>query len=334
MRPATVCQRRLSQPAGVTGGRARGNPKGWRGALRGNRGVFTLRKTGKWGKMGRRVLRDRQYFHGKRAKLIYEFLGRLYARTDHWRFMNYGYAFEDAADNLVLDAADHAERYNAQLYHLVASQTDLTGRDVLDVGSGRGGGASYVHRYLRPSTTTGLDLAESATAFCRRTYADITGLGFVAGDAMNMPFEDDSFDAVINVESAHCYAEPQAFLREVQRVLRPGGIFLFTDFTVPCKRSEMDWEEAGFDTRAVLDVTEGVVRALYVDDARRKQEIMDHVPFGLRWAANLWSGRPGSWIYDDFVKGRRNYIVVCLTAKAATLALPESALELREAVSA
>lgn len=240
--------------------------------------------------------------------------------------MNYGFAFEDIADSLVLDAVDHAERYNAQLYHVVAAQADLRGRDVLDVGSGRGGGASYIQRYLHPATTTGLDLAESVTAFCRRTYAGVGGLNFVSGDAMNMPFDDNSFDVVINVESAHCYDDVQRFLREAKRVLRPGGVLLCTDFTAPGRQSVFDWRAAGFGAARQTDITAGVVRALQVDDARRKQEIIDHVPFGLRWLGNLWSGRPGSWIYDDFVTGRRRYIVLSLAPEAAAGALPQTAI--------
>jgi ubiquinone/menaquinone biosynthesis C-methylase UbiE len=281
--------------------------------------------------MSRRFFGDIQYFHGNRAKLIYEFLGRRYARTDHWRFMNYGYAFAEESDSLVLDAADHAERYNAQLYHVVASQVPVAGRDVLDVGSGRGGGASYIQRYLKPSSTTGMDLADSAVQFCQRAYHVVSGLSFVQGDAMRMPFEDESFDVVINVESAHCYPDKAAFLTEVARVLRPGGVFLFTDFTVPGKPSGLDWGAAGFAGISTTDVTEGIVRALTIDDARREQEIVDHVPFGLRWLGNLWSGRPGSWIYRDFVEGRRSYIV-CSLAKEADAVAP--AAEIRKAVGA
>jgi ubiquinone/menaquinone biosynthesis C-methylase UbiE len=44
-----------------------------------------------------------------------------------------------------------------------------------------------------------------------------------------MPFPDASFDAVINVESSHCYPSMGRFLSEVHRVLRPRGSLLFAD---------------------------------------------------------------------------------------------------------
>ncbi|QDU31359.1 Phthiotriol/phenolphthiotriol dimycocerosates methyltransferase [Anatilimnocola aggregata] len=55
------------------------------------------------------------------------------------------------------------------------------------------------------------------------------GLSFVVGDAENLPFEDDTFDAVVNVESSHCYRSDPAFLAQVRRVLRTGGHVLFAD---------------------------------------------------------------------------------------------------------
>ena len=54
------------------------------------------------------------------------------------------------------------------------------------------------------------------------------GLAFVCGDAQSMPFPA-SFDAVVNIESSHCYESMDAFLAEVCRVLRPGGQFFFAD---------------------------------------------------------------------------------------------------------
>jgi ubiquinone/menaquinone biosynthesis C-methylase UbiE len=55
-------------------------------------------------------------------------------------------------------------------------------------------------------------------------------LDFVRGDAQNLHFPDQSFDAVINVEASHIYPNLERFLGEVARVLRPGGHFLYADF--------------------------------------------------------------------------------------------------------
>ena len=83
-------------------------------------------------------------------------------------------------------------------------------------------------RTLHPASYTGLDLNAAGIDFCRKRH-NLPGLDFVRGDAEDLPFADQSFDAVINVESSHCYPRFPRFLAEVARVLRPGGHFLYAD---------------------------------------------------------------------------------------------------------
>lgn len=261
-------------------------------------------------------IRDRKYFFGGRAQKAYEFLGRRFADVEDWRFMNYGYGFADPTQNITLQPEDEAERYCAQLYHVVASQVDLKGKAVLDVGSGRGGGASYIHRYLGPKSTTGMDLAESAVEFCRKVYEETAGLSYQQGNAMEMPFEDGTFDAVTNVESSHCYPDKAKFFAEVLRVLKPGGNFLYTDFTDANRPGDDLLEKAGFADLNETDVTAEIIRGLEQDEARRREQIRQQVPFGFRKLTGLWAGTTNSWIYRDFVEGRRKYRVFRATKSA------------------
>ena len=50
------------------------------------------------------------------------------------------------------------------------------------------------------------------------------------GDAENLPFPDESSDAVVNVEASHIYPHFERFLAQVTRVLRRGSHFLYADF--------------------------------------------------------------------------------------------------------
>jgi ubiquinone/menaquinone biosynthesis C-methylase UbiE len=54
---------------------------------------------------------------------------------------------------------------------------------------------------------------------------NLPDLDFVQGDAQNMPFPDQSLDAVVNVEASHIYPDFERFVDEVARLLRPGGTF-------------------------------------------------------------------------------------------------------------
>lgn len=159
---------------------------------------------------------------------------------DELVFMNWAYE-EDPPMALPLDPPDEHNRLHIQLYSRVATQADLTGRQVLEVGCGHGGGASYLMRTLRPASYTGLDLNSAGIDFCRRRHK-LPGLEFVQGNAEDLPFGADSFDAVINVESSHLYARFPHFLAEVARVLRPSGHFLYTD--VRKRDLVADWDAA------------------------------------------------------------------------------------------
>ena len=107
-------------------------------------------------------------------------------------------------------------------------QADLSGKQVLEVSCGHGGGASYLVRTLHPASYTGLDLNPAGIGFCRKRH-NLPGLDFVEGDAENLPFANQSFDVVINVEASHCYPHLPRFFAEVARALRPGGHFVYTD---------------------------------------------------------------------------------------------------------
>src|SRR5438105_963866 len=136
-------------------------------------------------------------------------------------YMNFGYVDLDPhAQEIELRDEDEKSRYCIQFYHHVAGSIDLRGLDVLEVGCGRGGGASYIMRYLKPKSMMGVDISEKAVAFCKRFHA-VEGLSFRFGDAEVLPFEDNTFDAIVNIESSQCYGSMDRFLNEVYRVLRP-----------------------------------------------------------------------------------------------------------------
>jgi hypothetical protein len=90
----------------------------------------------------------------------YNYLARSH-RAPEWTFMNYGYA-TPGENMLRLAETDEPDRHWIQLYHHVAGAVDLENCRVLEVGSGRGGGASFIKRYLRPASMIGVDLSKDA----------------------------------------------------------------------------------------------------------------------------------------------------------------------------
>jgi 2-polyprenyl-3-methyl-5-hydroxy-6-metoxy-1,4-benzoquinol methylase len=162
----------------------------------------------------------------KLYELKYNLKALLYAE-DWFTFMNMGFHDAQEANPVRLEGDDELWRHAAQLYHHVASQVPLRGKDVLEVGSGRGGGASFVTRHHRPESMVGIDYCPNNIAFASRRH-QVPGLRFERGDAEALHFADESFDAIINIESAHCYPNVDRFLSESRRVLRRGGHLLMS----------------------------------------------------------------------------------------------------------
>jgi SAM-dependent methyltransferase len=105
---------------------------------------------------------------------------------------------------------------------------------VLEIASGSGGPALYMARSTG-ARVTGLDVNENGVATANE-LAVRAGLGdrvrFQAADAnARLSFADNSFDAVICMDSMNHLLDRALVLREWQRVLRPGGRAMFTD---PC----------------------------------------------------------------------------------------------------
>jgi SAM-dependent methyltransferase len=193
-------------------------------------------------------------------------------------FFNFGYE-ENPPMALPLDASDEPNRYCIQLYHQTASQVDLTGKRVLEVSCGAGGGASYIVRTLGPASYTGLDLNPASIDLCKRKHK-LAELDFVQGDAQNLPFPDGSFDVVINVEASHQYPDFPKFLAEVARVLRHGGHFLYTD----SRRNPVvpEWEsalaEAPLRKVSERDIEREAKRGLDANTQRSQEAISRRAP--------------------------------------------------------
>lgn len=186
--------------------------------------------------------------------------------------MNWGY--EDGSF-----AVDGDERFALQLYHKLTDGVPIQGGKLGEIGCGRGGGIAYLHGARQPASAVGVDLTPSNLEIARRSFGDRPGLDFRPGHAEAMPFADGELDALMTVESSHCYPDEAAFLAEAARVIRPGGYLLWTDFRrreeLPALRERL---QARFTIEEELDITEGVIRSSMADRARRQALIRAHGP--------------------------------------------------------
>lgn len=230
------------------------------------------------------------------TRLTYEILARK-VKAPEWQFMNYGYVPSDA-DVAQPPATDAPQRYPLQMYHYLASKVDLSGKSVLEVGSGRGGGAKYIATALQPVSYTGMDIAQSAVDLAN-TQHKAPNLTFIQGSAESIPLPDESVDVVINVESCHAYGCVDSFLRESKRVLRKGGYLLLVDFRDTAKmdilREQM--ERSGMQCLQEENISDNVVKAIEAENDTKLERIRQLFPARWQKLFSEFAGVSGSRIH-------------------------------------
>jgi len=102
------------------------------------------------------------------------------------------------------------------------------GSRVLDVATGAGYAAAVATK--RGATATGIDFSKAQVKLARQTYP---GIEFQEGNAENLQFEANSFEAVVMGFGINHLPDPEAVFSEVFHILKPGGKFAFTVWAKP-----------------------------------------------------------------------------------------------------
>jgi ubiquinone/menaquinone biosynthesis C-methylase UbiE len=103
---------------------------------------------------------------------------------------------------------------------------------VIDVGCGFGATNIVLGQAFPESEVVGIDLSGPLLRLAEQR-AEAAGLGervrFVKADVQQIPYDDDSFDVVINANMVHLVADPVRMLDEIERVLTPAGHLFIVD---------------------------------------------------------------------------------------------------------
>ena len=105
---------------------------------------------------------------------------------------------------------------------------------VVDLATGSGDIALALRKRLPPTTSViGMDFCEEMLDVARKKSTTLEGVTFQTGDCLNLPLEDASVDACTIGFGLRNLEDRQAGLREMLRILRPGGSLLVLEFSQP-----------------------------------------------------------------------------------------------------
>lgn len=173
-----------------------------------------------------------------------------------------------ASDDIVCGIWEIPE---SELGLLGPAPLDLTGHDVVELGCG----TAYVSGWLarRGARVTGVDISPAQLTTARRLATEhAIPLTLIEGDAESTGLPQSSFDLVVSEYGASLWCEPQRWLAEAARLLRPGGRLAFLtaspfvtlaspmDGSLPVtERFERPWfGQTRYDWRDAVDLPGGI----------------------------------------------------------------------------
>lgn len=106
--------------------------------------------------------------------------------------------------------------------------------NVLEIGCGQGTGVTLIIRHFRPQRVEAIDIdpamiRRAERRFRRKPAQHHAKVSFRIANAQELPFDSASMDAVFNFGIIHHLEDWEAGIREIARVLRPGGVFYFEE---------------------------------------------------------------------------------------------------------
>ena len=138
-------------------------------------------------------------------------------------------AFNQQADTY--DEDIHGQHARTLYPVLLSKLAHIPFQRALDLGCGTGEMMKMLLQSDDQRELYGIDLSEKMLSVAEGKLSGKVRL--VLGDSEHLPFADNFFDVVYCNDSFHHYPAPENVIREVQRVLKPGGTFLIGDCWQP-----------------------------------------------------------------------------------------------------
>ena len=150
----------------------------------------------------------------------------------------------------------------------------VSGGRVLDVATGRGGFIEFLRSALKDYTEIiGIDISDAGAAAFADSLGDVPNVRFLRMEALRPGFPAASFDTVCISNSLHHFADPGAILRQMRRLLRPGGTFIVSEMYRDRRTETQLTHVLLHHWWAAVDTAEGIVHR----ETYRRAELVDLV---------------------------------------------------------
>jgi ubiquinone/menaquinone biosynthesis C-methylase UbiE len=140
-------------------------------------------------------------------------------------------------EKIFVNSKRHAKG-NIRVIEQLFPYLDLKGiENVLEIGCGVGMLCDYLSQ-MYDMNVVGIDVDPEQIKIAKKHYSNNRKLSFSVKTASNLLFDNSSFDMILSFKVLHHISDWEIVLKEVNRVLRSNGIFVFSDFSYApfCKK--------------------------------------------------------------------------------------------------
>jgi ubiquinone/menaquinone biosynthesis C-methylase UbiE len=172
------------------------------------------------------------------AKKLFKLSGTGFTNSQYYESMNMALKRLNNGYTMLhypffVNESDSFTKAQANLTDYCISLLDsIENKEVVEIGCGNGVQSLYIFQKFNPARITGIDLSKANIdiALSEKERLKAEKVTFFVDDAQDMKsIPSESVDVLINIESAFHYPDKTAFIKEVHRVLKPGGQFLIAD---------------------------------------------------------------------------------------------------------
>ncbi|WP_454780451.1 class I SAM-dependent methyltransferase [Legionella sp. WA2022007384] len=161
-------------------------------------------------------------------------------------------------------------------------QRQFFDKKLLEVGSGNGIGLRVSSELLKTKYALGVDLTNELVKHAHHNFYQENKINYIQSDAEYLPFANNSFDIITNLESSHLYPQIELFFSEVERILSPNGFFCYSDLNIKDKLQAQKLDEYLKTSKTLkviqkVDITRMVQSAIFHRLVVNEKKILPYI---------------------------------------------------------